>query len=308
MPAPKDPIKRKIWIKNLSKANSGQKNPFYNKKHSQKTRDKISNTLQNRNPEKITTWKENISKGRIGKYGGENNPMFGRKGKENPRWKEKIHKICLVCGEPFDVVPSRKNEKCCRTKCRLKLLSERMKRPRTQEQKDKQSEFMIERYIGEKNPNFGKHFSQAIKDKISKSLSGEKNHMFGKKNPAHAERMRGKGNPNYIDGRGNEPYTLEFNKQLKAIIRRRDGYKCQKCGCPEIENNRRLDIHHIDYRKDNCIPTNLISLCFKCNIAVNYNRPHWTEYFTKRIKEIMKSPLQLHFNYEISNKEIVQSL
>jgi len=229
-------------------------------------------------------------------------------GSNNPCWKPKIHKFCVICGEPFDLTPSLKDRECCSMECGYKLLSKRMKgKPKTQEQKDKQSEFMIGRYVGEKNPMWNKHHSTKTKDKISKALSGEKHPWYGKKNPVHAEKMRGKGNPNYIHGRSNEPYTLEFNKELKAIIRHRDGYKCQKCGMPEIESNRRLDIHHIDYCKDNCIPSNLISLCFKCNITVNYNRPYWMEYFAKRIKEIMESPLQLHLNYEISNKEIIRS-
>jgi len=180
-----------------------------------------------------------------------------------------------------------------------------MKQPKTQIIKDKISQSHIGIHAGKKNPMFGKKRPDTVER--NKQHSGEQSYIFGTKNPVHAEKMRGKGNPNYINGKGNEPYTLEFNKQLKATIRHRDGYKCQKCGCPEIENNRKLDVHHIDYRKDNCIPTNLISLCFKCNIAVNYNRSYWTEYFTKRIKEIMKSPLQLHFNYEISNKEVVRS-
>lgn len=115
------------------------------------------------------------------------------------------------------------------------------------------------------------------------------------------------GNPNWKGGLSFYPYNINFNRQLKVTIRHRDGYKCQKCGCPEIENRAKLTCHHIDYDKQNCEPFNLISLCKRCNGEVNSNRPHWTEYFTKRVKKIMKSPLQLHLNYEINKKEVVQS-
>ena len=47
---------------------------------------------------------------------------------------------------------------------------------RTEEQKRKISEANT----GEKNPNFGKHFSEEHKKKLSEALSGEKNPNFGK--------------------------------------------------------------------------------------------------------------------------------
>lgn len=163
------------WKGNLSKAKSGSKNPFFGKSHSQKTKDKIS-------------------KSRIGKYIGENNPMFGKKRPD---------------------------------------LTERLKQR-----------------IGEKNPNFGK---------------------------------RGKETSQWRGGISFEPYTVEFNKQLKELIRQRDGYKCQRCRCPEIEEKKKLSIHHIDYDKKNCLPPNLISLCRRCNAIVNTNRKKWTKYFQKKL-------------------------
>ncbi|GAH92743.1 unnamed protein product, partial [marine sediment metagenome] len=60
-------------------------------------------------------------------------------------------------------------------------------------------------------------------------------------------------NPSYIHGKSAEPYDLEFVRiRASGEIRRRDGYTCQKCGIPEIEeiNNIRLPLHHIDENKD----------------------------------------------------------
>lgn len=87
-------------------------------------------------------------------------------------------------------------------------------------------------------------------------------------------------NPNYIHGKAYEPYSSKFNESLKELIRNRDNRKCQLCGCPEIECNRKLDVHHIDYDKKNCKKENLISLCIKCNYKVNFNRDYWFSYFT----------------------------
>ena len=57
------------------------------------------------------------------------------------------------------------------------------------------------------------------------------------------------------------------------------------CGCPQVENGRKLDVHHIDYDKLNTKPSNNIALCMKCNAKVNSNREQWTEYFKKMIKK-----------------------
>ena len=84
---------------------------------------------------------------------------------------------------------------------------------------------------------------------------------------------RGKNNWNWKGGIGKEPYPFNFNEELKELIRKRDGYICQLC------NNYGKDVHHIDYDKKNCNPTNLICLCNKCNSKVNANREYWTELF-----------------------------
>jgi len=91
--------------------------------------------------------------------------------------------------------------------------------------------------------------------------------------------------PRYINGISFEPYPLGWTKTFKEQIRYRDGYKCQICGCSEVENSRRLDIHHIDYDKNNLAPDNLISLCHSCHMKTNtnaINRIYWTEYFNNK--------------------------
>lgn len=92
--------------------------------------------------------------------------------------------------------------------------------------------------------------------------------------------------PGWKGGISNEPYSFNFNEELKELIRRRDKYKCQLCGMPECENIKKLCIHHIDYNKKNYSPDDLIALCGKCNPKVNFKRDYWRKYFQDKIKKI----------------------
>ncbi len=99
---------------------------------------------------------------------------------------------------------------------------------------------------------------------------------------------RGENAPNWHGGKSFEPYTTEFNEDLKEQIRERDNYTCQLCGTPQ--NGTALAVHHIDYMKQNCHPNNLISLCpspsnSHCHIKTNRNREYWTEHFNNLLKQ-----------------------
>jgi len=74
-------------------------------------------------------------------------------------------------------------------------------------------------------------------------------------------------------GKSFEPYGLEFNKELKELIRKRDKYRCRICGRKQL--NRRHPIHHIDYNKTNNDPKNLITLCHSHHSKTNHNRKRW---------------------------------
>ncbi len=82
---------------------------------------------------------------------------------------------------------------------------------------------------------------------------------------------RGNKNPNWIDGSSNV-YPPEWTEALREFIRERDGRVCQLCAKTEKGNGQKLDIHHIDYNKDNCVEYNLISLCIPCHMKTNKNR------------------------------------
>lgn len=141
----------------------------------------------------------------------------------------------------------------------------------------KQHKINLSKALKGRIPGFlGKHWSKESKKKLSNTNKGINNGMYGKR----LEKC-----PNWKGGISNLPYSFDFNKELKELIRKRDNYKCQLCGMPECENINKLCIHHIDYDKKNCSPDNLITLCGKCNPKVNFKRDYWIDYFKKKIEE-----------------------
>ena len=95
-------------------------------------------------------------------------------------------------------------------------------------------------------------------------------------------------NQNYIHGKCYEPYPLGWTNTFKEQIRFRDNYKCP-CGCHEVENCRKLDVHHIDYDKKNLNPSNLISLCQRCHGKTNgKDRNYWIKYYQDKISMVIE--------------------
>ena len=83
----------------------------------------------------------------------------------------------------------------------------------------------------------------------------------------------------YIHGNANN-YPQIFSYKLKSQIRTRDNFTCQKCGITEEKHNKKLHVHHIDYNKENCKESNLITLCGADNSNANSNRDYWFAYYT----------------------------
>jgi 5-methylcytosine-specific restriction endonuclease McrA len=107
-------------------------------------------------------------------------------------------------------------------------------------------------------------------------------HQYSKRNRF----PKGKNNPNWRDIKLPKIYPLGWTHIYREQIRMRDDYKCQICGVPEIECNRKLAVHHIDYDKKNIHADNLITLCGRCHGKTDKNRDYWINYL-RRIKEII---------------------
>lgn len=44
-----------------------------------------------------------------------------------------------------------------------------------------------------------------------------------------------------------------------------------------------IDVHHIDYNKNNNNKDNLISLCISCHVKSNWKRKDWMKYCQRKI-------------------------
>lgn len=89
-------------------------------------------------------------------------------------------------------------------------------------------------------------------------------------------------NSNWQGGLDKEKYSGEFTNEVRDQIRFRDKFTCQVCG-KKRENREefKLEVHHIDYNKNNCSFKNLVALCKSCHIRTNYNRDDWIIFFKK---------------------------
>lgn len=146
--------------------------------------------------------------------------------------------------------------------------------------------------------NRGKKLSEEHRKNLSKAGKGRTPWNKGKKGEQvawnkglkgwragekHPWMAKGKDHYNWRGGISRYGYTEEWKTPLLDSIRKRDDFVCQECGVHQDELNmgqiKKLDIHHIDYNKDNCDPINLISLCRSCHVKTNVNREYWINYF-----------------------------
>ena len=146
----------------------------------------------------------------------------------------------------------------------------------------------LTRYFLEDNNKLYLHnqiWTKERRRKLSQSLKGNKPWNRGLNASIDKRIIAGEKHPDWNGGSTKQKYPHIFNEFLKEMIRNRDNRKCQNCGCPEIENGKKLDVHHIDYNRNNCHSDNLISLCVHCHRKTYRDRKYWTCYFQNKIKE-----------------------
>ena len=146
----------------------------------------------------------------------------------------------------------------------------------------------------------GHHVSDEIKKRISDGNKGKKRteearkkmskNNVGMKGKKHSEETKEKmrkaqcreKHSQWRGGSNQMQYGIEFNNNLREIIRERGNHTCQECKYPQEQLSQKLSIHHIDYDKKNNNMDNLISLCLSCHTKTNFNRDDWTKYYKER--------------------------
>ena len=149
---------------------------------------------------------------------------------------------------------------------------------------------------GQKRPHSSEHNQHISQAKMGHAVSSSTRRKLSKRlcefySSANGHKFRlllgkinsGPNSPAWQGGISFRPYSANFNKKLKAKIRKRDHYTCQECGYTEKELGYVLHVHHIDYDKKNTAPDNLISLCKSCHAQTNFNRGDWKEYFKTKL-------------------------
>lgn len=93
------------------------------------------------------------------------------------------------------------------------------------------------------------------------------------------------GRNHYAFKEDNREYPAEWTAGLRKKIRKRDNYQCQVCDKTQNEEGIALQVHHIDYDKENNNESNLLSLCRGCHIKTNIHRTQWFLFFSNLMKE-----------------------
>ncbi|KKN89630.1 hypothetical protein LCGC14_0234760 [marine sediment metagenome] len=134
------------------------------------------------------------------------------------------------------------------------------------------------------DPTLATRKSEALKEIYNKNpelarKQLEKRRETFRKHPElrlkQSKNQSGERNPSWRGGASSESYPLEWTPELREIVRKRDGHKCQICGISSIAhrtkigNSRKLTVHHIDEEKVNVRLSNLITFCTACHMRLN---------------------------------------
>jgi len=231
----------------------GELNPFYGKRHSEESKEKMRQAKLGKHHSEETKDKlRELS-------GGKNHPFYGLYGADHPCFGKK-----------------RSAESRQKTSAALtgRTFSEEHCKNISISRKGKHTE--AEKYLnhgkGKNHIRWGAHLSEESKKAISEKNIG---------------RLVGEKNPNWKGGISFGSYCMKFSREFKERVREFFGRKCVICGRTEAENHRKLHVHHVNYDKMSCCNDNIplfVPLCNICHPKTNYNgRDKWTQYFDNLI-------------------------
>jgi len=208
-------------------------------------------------------WNKGLSK--------EQQPWFGRNHSEESKQKMRLSRL----GKPLSEEHKKELSKAHKGRIFSKKHKENLSLALIGNQRTKGRKLSEEHKRKISSANKGKTHSKEHRKKISKTLKENGTSKL-------------ENNPNWRSGIGFEPYTSEFNDDLKNKIRERDDLICVMCGLSEEDQTHPLSIHHIDYDKWNSDSLNLISLCNVCHGKTHYNREYWYWFFSVFNNELEK--------------------
>jgi hypothetical protein len=238
-----NPATRDSFRKRMTGENNPAKRP--------EVRLKISQAVKGKNAGEKNHMKQEYYKKLFSeKFKGEKNPMYGRKLSEE-------HKKKLLEG-------IRNHVDSLETRQKKSMICKGV--PKSEEHKRKISETFKKNKIsdGANNPFYGKSHDKKTKFILSKIAK---------------ERFKIKENhPSWKGGISFEPYTKDFDDNLKEKIRNRDNNICQNPNCNKLIKTKG-DIHHINYIKKDCTEDNLITLCKSCHTKTNNHREYWQQFY-----------------------------
>lgn len=231
---------------------------------------------------------------------GKNNPMFGKPRSEGTKKKLRLAAIRQwerMTPEEISELGRKLSKKLKGKVCWCKgLTKETDIRVKKMAEKVKGRHCSVETRKKLSEASKGRHYSVETKKKVSEGLK-----EYYQKHPERKEVLRestkalwqnleyrskhcGENNGSWKDGSSVVLYPCEFSNFLKSQIKERDNYTCQICGCTD---RNELRVHHIDYNKKNNHPSNLVTLCCRCNPKVNGNRSYWEAFFSVLLQERM---------------------
>lgn len=111
-----------------------------------------------------------------------------------------------------------------------------------------------------------------------------------------AKERVGHKNQNWQGGLKSYPYCHLFNEEFKERVREFWGRKCGITGISEVENGRRLSVHHVNYDKQTCCNENkplFIPVSHSWNGKLNKNRKYW--------EEVLSNYIMIYFNGKCFN-------
>lgn len=156
--------------------------------------------------------------------------------------------------------------------------------PKTKEHNAKNSAAQIGKKLSKEHIAAFKEANKRPEVKANRTAGQLKRYEDPKEHEISSAVKMGNKNPNWKDGRSKLSYPPEWTEKLRESIRERDGRVCQmpSCGKTEQENGQKLDVHHMDSDKNNCHPSNLISLCKCCHKIVETNSEYWQPVFEEK--------------------------